>query len=334
VELRLLARMFTSEQAALASAMHLHRESADDIAARAGVAPETALATLKAMARKGLVQARRAPGGLQFGLLPFIVGSYEESLPYMDKEMAQLFEAMLQEANGAGILDREPAFHRVIPVEQSIQVDIEVLPYERVSELVDGARSWGVRECICRKQKALIGEGCEHERFNCINLAPVEGAFVSMPYVRTIDRDEAVRILRQTEDEGLVHCVYNQQNDLYYVCNCCPCCCGIMRGLVEFGQQHALATSDFWAIVDGDACTGCEACLERCHFHALRVDQGSCTVDLSRCMGCGLCASVCPSDALHLQRRAAAAQVTPPVDSRQWSAQRAASLGKSLEELL
>jgi len=334
VELQLLARMFTPEQAALAAVMHMHREPVEDIAARAGVDPEAARDTLKAMARRGLVHAGRGPGGLIFGLLPFIVGSYEESLPYMDAEFARLFEQMMQEVGGAGTLDRAPAFQRVIPVEQSIDAEIEVLPYERASQLLDGALSFGVRECICRKQKALIDEPCEHERMNCLNLAPVENAFVSLPYVRTISKEEALRILRQAEEEGLVHCTYNQQQDLYYICNCCTCCCGVMRGLIEFGHHHALARSDFFCTVDAEACTGCETCIERCQFGALSVPEDVCVVDVERCMGCGLCVSACPSDALRLRRRPAEEHAVPPADREQWQAARAASLGTPLDQLL
>ena len=334
VELKLLAKMFTPDQAALGAVMHLRRESVEDIAQRAGVDAKAARATLKGMARRGLIRVGRGEGGLAFGLLPFAVGSYEESLPYFDEEMAQLFETLMQESRGMGMLDQTPALQRVIPVEQSVDAEIEVLPYERASDLLNAAKSFGVRDCICRKQKALIGEGCEYPIENCINFAPVENAFANLPYVREITKEEAFRILREAEDVGLVHSVYNQQQGVYYICNCCPCCCGIMRGMVEFGFRHALARSDFLAQVDEDACTGCETCLERCHFGALSVPEGVCVVDPMQCMGCGLCVSECPDDALCLIRRPPEEQALPPVDQRQWQAERAAERGVALETLL
>lgn len=334
VELRLLAKMFTPEEAALASVMRLQREEVADIAARAGVDEGQAYQTLKGMARKGLVSAGRGEKGLAFALLPFVVGSYEESLPYMDKEMAELFEAMVEETRGEGLLVPGPALQRIIPVEQSVAAEIDVLPYESVSALLENAKSFGVRECICRKQKVLIGEPCDYPRMNCINFAPVEGAFANMPHVQAVTKEEALRILREAEEAGLVHSVYNQQQGIYYICNCCPCCCGIMRGMVEFGQAHALARSAFLAEVDAELCTGCEACLERCHFHALSVPDEVCVVDAMHCMGCGLCVMACPSDALRLVRRPTAEQPPPPKDHRQWMAERAAARGKRLEELL
>jgi ferredoxin len=332
--LKLLAKMFTPEQAALGAVMHLHVEDVADIAARAGVDEKQAHATLKDMARRGLVSVRRGQKGLAFGLLPFVVGSYEESLPYFDEEMARLFEELVTETQGEGMLGPGPAIARIIPVEQAVHAEIELMPYERVSELLENAVSFGVRECICRKQKALIGEPCQYERFNCVSFAPIEGAFAHVTYVRPVSKEEALRIVREAEEAGLVHTAYNQQQEIYYICNCCPCCCGIMRGVVEFGQAHALAHSDFRALVDSDACTGCEACVKRCHFGALSVPDEVCVVDPLRCMGCGLCVSACPSDALRLERRALEEQAPPPVDRHEWMEERAAARGVPLEELL
>ena len=334
VEVRLLAKMFTPQEAALAAVMHLTRESVQAIAARAGVDEQQAHSTLKAMARKGLVHAGRGEKGLAFGLLPFIVGSYEESLPYFDQEMAQLFEAMVQETHGEGFLGPGPAIHRVIPVEQGVPAEVEILPHEQVSELIENAKSYGVRECICRKQKALLGQRCHYPNMNCVVFAPIEGAFANQSYVQAVSKEEALRILRESEEAGLVHTVSNQQKDHFYICNCCPCCCGLLRGIIEFGQAHAVAKSNFYAEVDAETCTGCEACIERCHFGALSVPDGVCTADLSRCMGCGLCVEACPSDALHMARRAADEQAALPADHGQWMQERAAARGVPLEELL
>jgi len=334
VELRLLARIFTPEEAALASVMRLTREPAADIAARAGVDPDTAYRTLKGMTRKGLIRFRRGEGELTFGLMPFVVGIYEEQLPRMDAELAALFERYLQETRGGGITRDAPAFHRVIPVEEAIPFDLEIFPYERATELLEGAKSWGVRDCICRVQQRLVGKGCDHPVENCLMFAPVEGVFDHSEVTRAITKEEALCILREAEEAGLVHCPGNYRDGVHYICNCCTCCCGILRGVAEFGIPTAIARSDFRTVVDAESCVGCGDCVERCQFGALAVPNDVCEVDYARCVGCGLCATVCPTDALHLERRPEGEVPSPPTDIKDWMAQRAQERGISMADVL
>ncbi len=334
VELRLLAKIFTPEQAALAAVMRLTREPAADIAARAGVDPNAAYRTLKGMTRQGLIRARKGEGELTFGLMPFVVGLYEEQLPRMDAEMAALFEQYVQETQGGGITSYPPAVHRVIPVEEAVPFDLEIFPYERASELVEAAKAWGVRDCICRVQQRLIGNGCDHPVENCLVMAPVEGAFDHSQVDRAITKQEALDILRQAEEAGLVHSTGNYRDRHHYICNCCTCCCGILRGVVEFSIPTAVAHSNFRAVVDTELCIGCGDCIERCQFGALSVPEDICEVDYARCVGCGLCATVCPTDSLALERRPEGEVPPPPADIKEWMVRRAEGRDISILDVL
>ena len=322
VELRLLAKIFTPEEAALAAVMSLTREPAIVIAARAGVDPDTAYRTLKGMARRGLIRAKKGKGQLTFALMPFVVGIYEEQLPRMDAELAALFEQYYQETRG-GILSDAPPVHRVIPVGEAIPFDLEIFPYERASELLDAAKAWGVRDCICRVQQRLVGKGCDRPVENCLVFAPVEGAFDHSEVNRAITKEEALRILREAEEAGLVHSAGNYLGRHYYICNCCTCCCGILRGVAEFDIPTAIARSDFRTVVEAEACISCGDCVERCPFGALSVPEDVCVVDYARCVGCGLCATVCPTNALHLERRPEGEVPLPPANIKEWMIQRA-----------
>ena len=333
-ELRLLAKIFTPEEAALASVMRLTREPAADIAARAGVDADTAYPTLKGMARKGLIRIKKGKGQLAFGLIPFVVGIYEEQLPRMDEELATLFEQYLQETQGGSIVREAPAVHRVIPVGEAIPVHLEIFPYERATELLENAKSWGVRDCICRVQQKLIGKGCDRPIENCLVFAPVEGAFDHSEVDRALTKEEALRILRETEEAGLVHTTGNYRDHHYYICNCCTCCCGILRSVAEFGVPTTAVRSDFRTVVDAEECIGCGDCLERCQFDALSMPDDVCVVDYSRCVGCGLCATVCPTDALYLERRPEGEVPPPPADIREWMVQRAQERGISISAVL
>jgi Pyruvate/2-oxoacid:ferredoxin oxidoreductase delta subunit len=314
--------------------MRLTREPAEAIAARAGVDPDTAYRTLKQMARKGLVRVKRGEDALLFGLMPFVVGIYEEQLPRIDEELATLFEQYLQETLGGGITQDAPALHRVIPIEESIPFELEIFPHERASELLESAKSWGVRDCICRVQQGLIGEGCDRPVENCLVFAPVEGAFDHSDVDRAISKEEALRILGEAEEAGLVHSTGNYVAGPYYICNCCTCCCGILRGVAEFGVPTAVAKADFRAVVDAEACIACGDCLESCQFGALSLPDEVCLVDDVRCVGCGVCATVCPTEALHLERRPEGEVAPPPASRGEWGRLRAEERGISLAEVL
>jgi electron transport complex protein RnfB len=326
IELRLLAKIFTPEEALLAAEMRLKREPAEVIAARAGVDARTAYRTLKTMVRKGQIHAGRGDGELVFGLMPFVVGFYEEQLPRIDKELATLFEEYFQEIRG-GFVRHGPPVHRVIPIEEAIPAGIEIFPYERATQLLESAKAWGVRDCICRVQQKLVGKGCDRPVENCLVFAPVEGVFDNSTTTRTITKSQALDILHQAEEAGLVHSPGNYRDGNYYICNCCTCCCGVLRNVAEFNVPTAIASSDFVVVVDASVCAGCGDCLARCQFGALAVPDDICLVDPGRCVGCGLCAGVCPTEALHLERRAQGEIPLPPETYHDWMDLRAQERG-------
>ncbi len=331
-ELRLLAKLFTPEEAALATVMKLTREGAAAIAERAGIETRQARGLLHGMARKGLIHARKGSGELVYALMPFVVGFYEEQVGTMDVEMAILFEDYFQETRG-GSITVSPSVHRVIPVGEAIPVELEIYPYERAAQLVEEAQSWGVRDCICRLQKQLIGDPCDHPLEMCLIFAPVPNLFDHSTNTRAITRDEALQVLKDAQDAGLVHSAGNYRDGNHYICNCCTCSCGILRAIAEFDLPAAVARSDFRAVVDVDECLGCEDCVMHCQFNALDVDE-VCMVDYDRCLGCGQCVTVCSTGALSLERRPAGEIELPPADNRAWMQTRAHARGISIDDLL
>ncbi|MCJ7733387.1 MAG: 4Fe-4S binding protein [Anaerolineales bacterium] len=317
VEIRLLVKIFSLDEAVLAAEMFEQKEPAAVIAARANVPENEARHTLKDMVRKKLILFSKGENGLIYGLMPFVVGFYEESLPRMDEELAELFEAYFQETRG-GITGDGLSVHRVIPVQESIDFEMEVFPYEKASDLIENAKAWGVRDCICRVQKQLIGDPCEHPIENCLSFAPVEGYFNNSDVSRALTKEEALQILKDAEDAGLVHTTGNYKDHINYICNCCTCSCGILRGVAEFNNSAGIAKSDFLAVVDEDLCIACGDCLERCQFVALDIDGAVCRVDINNCVGCGLCMPVCPEDALILIRRPEGEVMPPPDNIVSW----------------
>jgi heterodisulfide reductase subunit A-like polyferredoxin len=98
--------------------------------------------------------------------------------------------------------------------------------------------------------------------------------------------------------------------------------------MVEYGSENSIARSDFYAMVDADLCTGCEACIERCAFNAMTMTEGVCEVDRSACFGCGLCFISCETEALSLVQLSPEELTPPPEDDEAWRKVRALSRQK------
>ena len=319
-ELRLLEKLYSPEEAALTAQLSPQLESSEAIASRLGLPHAELRKTLKSLAKRGLIEAGRTETGLGYAILPFVVGIYEYQAASLDAKLAALFEAYFQQGFHR-VLNVQPPVHRVIPIGESVKNNMEIRPYESAAGLVDAMQSWGVLDCICRKQKALIGQPCGHPLDVCMMLNERPNAFDATPAIRALTREEAHATLRRAAEAGLVHSVSNNQQGLFYICNCCTCSCGILRGMAELGIANVVASSAFVLQVDETLCSACGACLEACSFEALTLDM---TVQVAeiRCVGCGVCVQVCPSEALGLVRRPDE-QVKPiPETLADWGIQR------------
>jgi ferredoxin len=333
VELRLLARLYTREEAVIVSAMRLAYETAGDIAARAGVDPGCAYTILEGAARRGLVRRRSGTDAREFALNPQTAGFAGMAALCDDAEAAELAENYIQATRGGNLSDT-PAARRVIPVGESIPFKLEIHPNERVTEMLRSAESWGVMDCICRTQTRQAGRGCDHPLENCLVFAPVADGFDRNESIRSISLEQAIEILRESADRGLVHTTGNIGDHDFNICNCCACCCGLLRGVIEFQRPTAIAHSDFRAVVDDVSCEGCGDCIERCHFGALSLEGSVCTVDQARCVGCGLCTMACSLSALAMERRSVGETPPRPSNFGEWMAEHAEGRGISLAEVL
>ena len=267
------------------------------------------------------------------GNLDSLVALYEPDATFVPQEGEALHGSAAIRAALAGFVAMKPKLKmgitRVIPVGKAIPFQIEIHSYERASDLLERAQSWGVRSCICRKQQQLLGKGCGRPEETCLVFAPVKNAFDRSAVDRAVTKEEALRILRDTEEAGLVHTAGNYRDGIDYICNCCTCCCGILRGIAEYGHLNAVARSDFRITVESDRCTGCGDCIERCQFHALSVPDTAVAIEHIHCMGCGLCVAACPTEALQLERRPAGEVPLTPADINEWRTQRLEERGRS-----
>jgi Na+-translocating ferredoxin:NAD+ oxidoreductase subunit B len=322
VELRILQRIFSPDDAALAVQLLPVPQTAAVIAGSLGRSIEELRPRLDGMVVRGQIGALRLKGEKHYLLMPFVVGIYEFQLPHMDTELAEMFEEYfprLLEAGGA----YKPALARVVPVNAHIEAQATILTYEDMRARLGAARSFNLQACICRTEQAALGKPCSHPVETCMAFSPQENAYddtLPAGYGRRVSREEALAVLDLAEREGLVHCTYNVRRDQMFVCNCCSCCCGFLRSVSEFGAPHLLVRSDFVAAVDRETCVACEDCAHgRCPMDAIAAGDGGFAVDQERCIGCGVCTVICPSDAITLSRRPRAQRTRPPKGIVSWA---------------
>ncbi len=328
VELKILQKIFTPEDAEMALMLKPIPETAEAIAARLGKPLAEMQAILDRMVEKGQIGAFKLFGQQVFMLFPFVIGIYEFQLHRMDQELARLFEEYAPRLLGTFGM-HEPAVTRVVPVSTEVLGEHEVRRYEDVMRLVREAKSFQVAECICRKERALEGHPCTHTVEICLSLSPEEDAFEKYARGKVISREEAIRLLEKAEQEGLVHCTYNVAEGQAFICNCCPCCCGLLRGVKELQAPYLLARSNFVAAIDADTCAACGLCAEeRCPMDAIAEEaDGAYRVLSDRCIGCGVCAPTCPTGSIRLVPRAESDRTEPPPNLIEWNLKRAASRG-------
>jgi len=328
VEIKLLKKVFTPEQADLFCEMRLTFETADEIAGRTGRPLEGLEERLVGMSKSGQLFMVKLGKTRYFKMLPWAVGIYEFQLGRIDKEFAELIEEYAP-VFSRQFFSKMPQVMQVLPIEEKISDKEEALPYEKVSSIIENGQSFLVNDCICKKEKGLLGKPCDRPVQVCLAIAPIPGVFDNAPMGRVISRSEAYALLKKTEEKALVHLTSNLQYGSFYICNCCKCCCGVLRSINEFGiPAGEVVNSHYYAEIDPDLCTRCGLCSdERCQVGAIEEGEDAYRIIRDRCIGCGLCISTCPAEAVRLIHKDPEKRVPPPITEETWFDERGKGRG-------
>jgi Fe-S-cluster-containing hydrogenase component 2 len=328
VELRILEKLFTEEEAELYLSISMMLETPESISQRTGKDLKVISAMLEKMFDKGLIFRQRKGDGAKYGAVPFVVGSFEYQLKNMDKEFAELFEQYFTEALGPEGLSKSSPL-RTIPVNKSLNHSWPVVPYEDMKKIFESRDKIAVASCICRSQQHLLEKGCDKPLETCFQFGSHADFYVDKGMARYIEKDEAISILEKCEEEGLVPQPFVSQ-DAGGMCNCCGDCCGILRSIKMHPKPAEKVLSNYYAAIDDNACSACETCLDRCQMDAITIINDSAQVDRDRCIGCGLCVTTCPGDAITLNMKPESDRRIPPASAKEYIMQLAHERGKSL----
>ena len=262
IEIKLLKRIFRPADAELFGDLRLDFETPQQISQRTGRPLEGLEAHLSEMGERGQIFAVDLGTVKLFKMLPWAFGIYEFQLRHMDRELAEMCEAYMP-VYGAQFFSNGPQLMQVVPIEKEIPGQQVALSHEQVSSIIETSQSFMVADCICKKEKHLLDKGCEKPIEVCMGFAPIPGVFDNSERYKSLTKEEAYALLNKAEEAGLVHLTWNVESGHFFICNCCGCCCGVLRSINELGiDASKVINSYYFAEINPDS------------MHCLRHVQG------------------------------------------------------------
>jgi NAD-dependent dihydropyrimidine dehydrogenase PreA subunit len=311
VEIEILKRLFTVEDAELFLDLTPFLETPGAVALRLGRDEGDMTSRLEDMAARGLLFRLKKGSQPKYGAIPFMHGIVEFHVGELDRTFWELMETYFVEGFSKAIAASAETFLRPIPIHEAIDGRQKVAPFDDAREILKSTKLIVVAPCICRRGRELLGGSCGKPGEACFMFGSMAQFYLDNDLGRQVTADEAIRILEECHEAGLVTQPSTAQNPAG-MCNCCGDCCEVLKSVKAMPRPADFVLTNYFISVDGDACTGCGLCLDRCQMEALDLDGDAVRVELARCIGCGLCVTTCPSDALRLERKAEGYCRVPP----------------------
>lgn len=215
------------------------------------------------------------------------------------------------------------------------ELSLQVLDYERASEVVKTARHRGISMCYCRHKKQHLGKNCNAPMDICMTFNTTAASLIKHGNARKVDVKEGLDLLQLAYDSNLVQFGENVRNGVGFICNCCGCCCEAMIAARKFAFLHPVHTTNFLPKVDDEVCSGCGKCVSTCPVEAMtlisanlpdRPKMKKAKLNAEICLGCGLCVKACNKGNIKLIPREK--RVITPVNSAHRTVAMAIERGK------
>ncbi len=319
----LVKELFTPEEAEINNAMPPKGTfTAAELAEKMG-RDEAELATrLKDMADKGLCVSFEKDGKRVFRAPPFMPGIFEfvfyrGTSTERDKKLAKLIHEYKEawQANSPPLVIPYPLV-RVITVDKTVETGESVHTYDQVKTYIEQNDDIAVGKCYCRHEAQLLGEDTHGMPMDaCVFFGDNAKFGIDCLGARKVTREEALKLLDEWEEAGLIHHTRNVTDEIEYLCNCDRWHCGAVKLMLKQPNPAKVFNSGFEPKFDAETCVACETCIDRCPPEALSMGNDDVPqVDLNRCFGCAVCATGCPSEAIRMVRKPGFEE--PPKDQK------------------
>ena len=123
IEIRLLERLFTEEEAEMYLQLSPFLEKPRDVAKRLKRDVGELAPLLERMAQKGLLFRKRKGELVRYSAVPYVVGIFEHQLGRMDEGFARDHEEYFETAFGKTIQSFKTPVMRTIPINQQLVAD-------------------------------------------------------------------------------------------------------------------------------------------------------------------------------------------------------------------
>ena len=284
-------RLVTDEMLDIMLKMNLRQKYYIPELAKIANKPVGELAKLvEQMGHVGVLEFCLDKNGVDMIKLPiFVPGSFEIGCvePWRTDEYPEMAPGFMnygREMTGriSKFMPNSTALMRTVPVQKAIESNSRRAEFEEVSYWIEkyGAKDQlAVIPCECRRLRRMVGEGSHDlEGEVCIILGELVDAMIRHgKEMRRIDKEEAYRIAKRSEERGYVHQVANVDGatESFALCNCEYTTCIALRTSWYTGQPN-LSRSNYTAEVEPGNCVACGACMEVCPQNAVRLGRKLC----------------------------------------------------------
>lgn len=317
VFIQILKLLFSPQEAHIARNIPVKPVKAEVLARRLNMSVEALYEYILPMAEKGLVFDFQHKDAGYVALAPVVIGFFEfvymRTRDELDlKELAHLFEEYMfkDDRFARDVFEGQTQIGRAMVREEAVPEEdySEVLDWEKTSQVVESAKSVGISLCACRHKAEHLGKACAAPQRTCLTFNTSADMLIKKGMAQSIEKREALQILQECKEFGLVQIADNVKRNVGFICNCCSCCCGMLHSMRHFELRGAVVTSNWLAEVEDTRCIGCGACVRACPLGALTLEKDETgkrrvTCEEELCLGCGVCYGACKWTAIRMKGR-------------------------------